>query len=302
MNSRKTAVIGRLCLLGATLLWGSSFVVLKNTLDTMPTLWILAIRFTGGALLMGAFSIKQLKQLNLGCLKAGALMGVALYLAYTLQTFGLEHTTPGKNAFLTATYCVIVPFLWWAFVKKRPDGYNILAALVCITGMALVSLSGGFSIGLGEALTMCCGFFYALHIIFTSRAVEKYGVGVLTTLQFATAAVLCWITAPISAPFPESVPTSSWLSIAYLCIFCTGVCYFLQTTGQKYTSPQTSSILLTLESVFGTIISVIFYHEVLTMRELAGFVLIFIAVIISETKLEFLHLPPHGHANKKAAS
>ena len=300
MNSRKTAVLGRACLIAATLLWGSSFVVLKNTLDTMPTLWILAIRFTGGALLMGAFSIKQLKKLDRKCLKSGAMMGAALYLAYTLQTFGLEYTTPGKNAFLTATYCVIVPFLWWAVVKKRPDGYNILAAVVCITGMALVSLSGGFSVGIGEALTMCCGFFYAVHIIFTSRAVENYGVGVLTTLQFATAAVLCWITAPISAPFPESVPTSSWLSIAYLCIFCTGVCYFFQTIGQKYTSPQTSSILLTLESVFGTIISIIFYHEVLTLRELAGFVLIFIAVIISETKLEFLRLP-HGHAGKKTA-
>lgn len=73
-----------------------------------------------------------------------------------------------------------------------------------------------------------------------------------------------------------------------MCVLCTFACYYLQTIGQKYTSPQTSSILLTLESVFGSVISVIFYHEQLTVRELAGFVLIFIAVIISETKLEFL--------------
>lgn len=300
MNTHGKAALGRLCLLGATLLWGSSFVVLKTTLDTVPTLWILAIRFTGGALLMGLPSIKQLLKLDSGCLKAGALMGVALYAAYTLQTFGLEHTTPGKNAFLTATYCVITPFLWWAFTKKRPDDFNIAAAFVCITGMALVSLSDGLSIGLGEALTMCCGFFYALHIIFTSRGVEKYGVGVLTTLQFATAALLCWVTAPLSAPFPEVIPASNWLSIAYLCVMCTGVCYILQTLGQKYTSPQTSSILLTLESVFGTLISVVFYHEQLTFRELSGFVLIFIAVLISETKLEFLRRPRTG-AKKNAA-
>lgn len=144
----------------------------------------------------------------------------------------------------------------------------------------------------GETLTMCCGLFYALHIIFTSRGVEKYGVGVLTTLQFAVAAALCWLTAPLSAPFPETIPSSSWLSIAYLCLMCTGACYILQTLGQKYTSPQTSSILLTLESVFGTLISVVFYHEQLTLRELFGFVLIFIAVIISETKLEFLKKRP----------
>ncbi len=288
MNSRKLGHIGRLSLIGATLLWGSSFVVLKTTLDSVPTLWVLALRFTGAAILMGLASIKQLRRLDRGALKAGALMGLALYAAYTLQTFGLEQTTPGKNAFLTATYCVLVPFLWWAIERKRPDGWNLLAAAVCITGMALVSLSGDLSIGTGEALTMCCGFFYALHIIFTSKGVEHYGVGVLTTIQFAVAALLCWITAPLSAPFPETVPANAWLSIAYLCVFCTGLCYVLQTIGQKYTSPQTSSILLTLESVFGTVISVIFYHEQLTVRELAGFVLIFIAVIISETKLEFL--------------
>ena len=292
MSAKNRGAAGRLALLGATLLWGSSFVVLKTTLDSVPTLWVLAIRFTGAALLMGIPCIKQLRKIGSGCLKAGAMMGAALYAAYTLQTFGLEYTTPGKNAFLTATYCVLVPFLWWAFAHKRPDRYNISAALVCITGMALVSLSGDFGVGLGEGLTMCCGLFYALHIIFTSRGVEKYGVGVLTTIQFATAALLCWISAPISAPFPTAVPASAWISIAYLCIMCTGVCYLLQTIGQKYTSPQTSSILLTLESVFGTLISVVFYHEQLTVRELAGFVLIFAAVLISETKLEFLHRRP----------
>ena len=291
MSERKYGHIGRLALIGATLLWGSSFVVLKTTLDSVPTLWILAIRFTGAAILMGLPSIKQLAKIDKRCLASGALMGLALYAAYTLQTFGLVYTTPGKNAFLTATYCVLTPFLWWAFTRKRPDLYNILAALVCITGMALVSLNGDLSVGLGEGLTMCCGFFYALHIIFTSKGVARYGVGVLTTIQFVTAALLCWISAPISAPFPDSVPSSAWLSIAYMCVLCTFACYYLQTIGQKYTSPQTSSILLTLESVFGTLISVAFYGEQLTLRELAGFALIFIAVIISETKLQFLKRP-----------
>ena len=292
MSERKYGHIGRLALIGATLLWGSSFVVLKTTLDSVPTLWILAIRFTGAAILMGLPSIKQLAKIDKRCLASGVFMGLALYAAYTLQTFGLVYTTPGKNAFLTATYCVLTPFLWWAFTRKRPDLYNILAAQVCITGMALVSLNGDLSVGLGEGLTMCCGFFYALHIIFTSKGVARYGVGVLTTIQFATAALLCWISAPISAPFPDSVPSSAWLSIAYMCVLCTFACYYLQTIGQKYTSPQTSSILLTLESVFGTLISVVFYHEQLTVRELAGFVLIFAAVLISETKLEFLHRRP----------
>lgn len=273
----------------AAFIWGTSFFIMKNTLDAVPPFWLLVFRFTTGAVLLGLFCWKKWRtHFTRDYLWRGGLFGVFLFIAYTTQTFGLTGTTPSKNAFLTATYCVLVPFLWWAFERKRPDRYNLLAALVCITGMAMVSLSDGLTVGPGEALTMCCGLFYALHIIFTSKGAAKYGVGVLTTLQFATAALLCWVTAPFSAPFPAEVPAGAWLSIAYLCVMCTGVCYLLQTIGQKYTSPQTSSILLTLESVFGTVISVIFYHEQLTVRELTGFVLIFIAVIISETKLEFL--------------
>ena len=288
MPAKDHSTLGRLALLGTTIIWGSSFIILKNTLNSLPTLWILALRFSGAALIMALAANRQLKTLDRRALKYGLAMGAALYCAYTLQTYGLLYTTPGKNAFLTATYCVIVPFLWWAFFKKRPDRYNVAAALVCIAGMALVSLEGDLSLGLGDALTMCCGLFYALHIIVSSRGLEKYAVLPLTTVQLATTAVLCWITAPVASPFPQSVPASAWLSVAYLCVMCTGACYFLQALGQKYTSAQSASIILTLESVFGTLFSVAFYHELLTLKTVSGFVLIFAAVLISETKLAFL--------------
>lgn len=280
--------LGRASLLGATLIWGSSFIILKSTLDSVPTLWVLALRFTGAAALMALIGWKELQQLDRQYLKKGAVLGTALFAAYTLQTFGLEYTTPGKNAFLTATYCVLVPFMWWAFTKKRPDAYNLGAALVCILGMALVSLDGDLSLGLGDGLTICCGIFYALHIILTSRAVEGRSPVLLSMVQFAVAGLWCWVTAPMVSAFPTGVPASAWWSIAYLCFMCTGICFLLQTIGQKHTTPQTASIILTLESVFGTLLSVIFYHEQLSLKTLTGFVLIFIAVLISETKLSFI--------------
>lgn len=283
--------LGRASLLGATLIWGSSFIILKSTLDSVPTLWVLALRFTGAALLMALMGAKELRQLDRGYIKKGLGLGAALFVAYTLQTFGLEHTTPGKNAFLTATYCVIVPFMWWLFSRKRPDAYNISAALVCILGMALVSLEGGLNLGLGDGLTICCGIFYALHIVLTSRAVEGRSPVLLSMVQFAVAGLCCWITAPLVSAFPQDVPASAWWSIAYLCFMCTGICFLLQTIGQKHTSPQTASIILTMESVFGTLLSIIFYHERLSFKTVSGFALIFIAVLISETKLSFLRRP-----------
>ncbi len=288
MQTQKTARLGRLALLLTTLIWGSSFIILKATLDSVPTLWVLAFRFTGAALLMLLFGFRNLKKLDKGYLKSGLVMGVALAAAYVVQTYGLVYTTPGKNAFLTATYCVLVPFLWWAFYKKRPDKYNVAAAMTCIAGMALVSLQGDLSVNVGDVLTMCCGLFYALHIIATSRAVENRDPVLLSMLQFAVAAVICWVSAPLASPFPTAVPASAWWAIVYLCFMCTGICFLLQTYGQKYTPPQTTAILLTLESVFGTLLSVIFYHERLNVQVCVGFVLIFLSVIISETKLEFL--------------
>ena len=82
---------------------------------------------------------------------AGGLFGVFLFIAYTTQTFGLTGTTPSKNAFLTATYCVLVPFLAWRVFHRRPDQYNLLAAFLCITGVGLVSLSGDLTVTWGTA-------------------------------------------------------------------------------------------------------------------------------------------------------
>lgn len=288
VTDRKKDILGRGALVLTTLIWGTSFIIMKDTLDTVPTLWLLAFRFTGAAVLMALFGARQLKTLDLGYLKGGVVMGVCLCVAYIVQTYGLVYTTPGKNAFLTATYCVLVPFLWWFFNKKKPDGYNISAALICLIGMGLVSLQDDLSVGIGDALTCCCGLFYALHIIATAKAAEGRSPVLLSMIQFATAAVLCWIVAPLSGPMPKSIPAESWCSIAYLCFMCTGVCFLLQTIGQKYTPPSAVAVILTLESVFGTLLSILFYHERLTLRVAAGFVLIFAAVLISETKLSFL--------------
>ena len=287
-KQKKQAVIGRLALLVTTLIWGTSFVVLKSTLDSVSTLYVLAFRFTGAAVLLALIGIRQLRQLDLGYLKGGALMGVFLFAAYVLQTYGLVYTTPGKNAFLTATYCVIVPFLYWLLYKKRPDRYNISAALLAILGIGLVSLNDDLRIGLGEGLTTCCGLFYALHIIATSNASQGRNPAVLTMVQFAVAGALAWVFALVTGPFPTDIPADAWTGIAYLCVMCTAVCFLCQTIGQKYTPPATVAVMLTLESVFGALFSVLFYHEQLTLRQFVGFAVIFAAVVISETKLEFM--------------
>ena len=282
---RKKATLGRLCLLGCTFLWGTSFVVLKNALDNMPTLWILALRFTGAALLMALFGLNRLKNMDQSYWKHGAVMGLALAIAYIVQTFGLVYTTPGKNAFLTATYCVQVPFLWWVIRRQKPEKKHVFAAIICFLGVGLVSLQDQLDVNPGDLITIGCGLFYALHIVATSTAAENRDPVLLSMVQFLAAALICWILAPFVSPFPATVPSGTWIAIVYLCVMCTGVCFLLQTIGQKYTPASEVAIILTLEAVFGAIISVLFYHEQLSLRVACGFVLIFAAILISEAEL-----------------
>lgn len=282
------ALIGRSALIATTLIWGTSFVVFKSALEDITPLWVLAIRFGGAALIMLLAAIPKLKELDKNYVIGGAIMGLCLAAAYTLQTYGLVYTTPGKNAFLTATYCILVPFLCWLLFKKKPDRYNVSAAVICLVGMGFVCLNDDLSVNLGDMLTVSCGLFFGLHIIATSHYVECRNVLLLTMLQFAVAGALCLVFAMLFEPRPANIPGSSWVSIAYLTVVCTGVCFFLQTVGQKYTPPSAVAVIMTLESVFGTALSIIMGQENITVKIAFGFCLIFVAIFISETKLEFL--------------
>ena len=274
MTEKQMRSMAKPMLVGAALIWGSSFFMMKGIVEVLPPLLLLALRFTVGALLLGMVFWMRWRDFTPDYLWRGSVMGAFLFLAYTVQTFGIRYTTPSNNAFLTAVYCVIVPFLYWAVMGRRPDRYHILSALLCV---AVVTLVGAF--------------FYAGHII----AVEKVSEGgkdiyLLTIVQFGSAAVFCWVGNALFGSFPPlEVFTPSILGqLAYLAVMCTGAALLFQNVGQVWSDPASASILLSLESVFGVLFSVLFYHDPVTPRLLLGFGLIFVAVVCSETKFSFL--------------
>lgn len=291
----KIGLYGRLALFAAAMIWGSSFVVLKNTLDSVPTLWVLAIRFTVSAGILALAAGKKLRRMEGVTVKGGLLMGLCLAGAYIFQTYGLVYTTPGKNAFLTTVYCVLVPFMAWGIYRRKPQMFHIFAAFLCITGIGFVSLDGSLSgINRGDLLTLVCGIFYALQIIVMEQYVPSGDTTSISAVEFAVAAVLCWAGALLFEKPPAYVPVSAWVSIGYLSVMCTALCFFLQAWGLRYTPSATAAVLMSLECVFGTLCSVLFYHECVTPRLLTGFALIFTAVLISELKPK---LPSRRHAS-----
>ncbi|MBQ3093774.1 MAG: DMT family transporter [Clostridia bacterium] len=287
--AKRYALAGKLALLAAALIWGGSFVGMKSLTEVLPTQYLIAVRFSLATVVMALALIPRLKKLNLSYLWRGGVIGLCLFGAYSFQTYGLMDTTPGKNAFLTAIYCVLVPFLYWAVDQKRPDGYNIVAAFMTVGGIGLVSLDSALTMGRGDALTLVGGVFFAVHMVAITKLGKDHDPLLITMLQFAGVSVCAWIGAlcfeemPTLAVFtPEAVGAMSYL---VLCATCLTLSF--QNFGQQHTPPAAAAILLSLESVFGVLISVI-AGERPTVPMLCGFAVIFAAVLISETKLRFL--------------
>ena len=277
-------------LFAAALIWGTSFFIMKNALDSLPVYALLALRFTAGAILLSIVCLKKWKDFTLDYLWRGAVVGGFLFTAYTVQTFGLSLTTPSKNAFLTAVYCVLVPFFTWMVVHRRPDRYNIAAAVLCVAGVGLVSLNEALTINIGDLLTLLCAVFYAAHIV----AVEKLSPGkdiyLITIFQFAFAALYSWIFSLTTEVFPAQAlrDPAVFLPLAYLCVMATTVALLFQNVGQIWSDPASASVILSLESVFGVMFSVVCYGDEVSLKMLCGFAIIFVAVICSETKFSFL--------------
>lgn len=291
---KSTSLLAKLALVLATVIWGSTFVFMKDTVSVLSPSWLLFARFTVGWVLLSIIFFPKLKKLNKSYISGGCIIGLCLFLAYFSQTNGITGTTPGKNAMLTAGYCVLVPFLMWIVNRKRPDAYNVIAAFICIIGIGMVALtSEGESLTIvpGDALTLLGAFFYAAHIVAVWNLARDKDPILVTIVQFFYCSVFCLAVSLITRqPLDISnIPVDNLIMLGYLAVFGTTIALLLQNVGQKYVHPSAASILLSLESVFGVAFSLILYSdEKKDPIIFAGFALVMIAVIISETKLDFL--------------
>lgn len=272
-----------------SLVWGGGFVASKGSLTVAKPFYIMTIRFSLAFILMCIVFHKKFKDFSKTDLKNGFVVGLFLFLAFGAQTVGLQYTEASKQGFLTATNVVIVPFLYWAISKKKPDIYSISSAILCMFGISLLTLENGLSgINAGDILTLMCAVFFACHIVSVGHFTEKTDPIILTIFQIGFAALLSFITAIFTEPLPTTFTTNGVLSLLYLGLFSTFIAFLLQNVAQKHTSSTRAAIIMSTECVFGSILSFIFLKENFTILMGLGSIIIFSSVIISETKLSFL--------------
>lgn len=278
---------GELLMLITALMWGSGFIGMDIGLEYLTVLQLMAGRFTLATIILCIVFRKKLKLINKAVLWKGAVLGSILFLAFVIQTYGLLYTTPSKNAFLTALNVIFVPLIAYIIYKRRFDRFEILAAVIAIVGIGFLSLQGSLTMNIGDLLSIACALAFAFDIFYTNVFVKTEDALALTIVQFMTASLLSLVTAGFMGELTTNVPQEGLYAIVYLAIFCTVIAYVCQNIGMQYANPTKSAIILSTEALFGTILSVIILHELLTGRMIVGCVLIFLAILIAEVKPTF---------------
>ena len=283
-NRRVLASIG---LVLTAAIWGFAFVIVKDSLDYIGPIWMMAARFSIAAAALALVFCKKLKSLGRRLVGRGAFTGFFLFAAYAVQTIGCKYTTAGKNAFLTTLYVILIPFFAWPVFRKKPRLVSVASAVIALCGIGMLALKksdGIFTMNIGDALTLACGIYYALHIVFTSFYNRVEDPILLTVLQFFFAALFSWIFAPFydgAFPLEQMQTVRVFLGVLYLGIFSTLVAFVLQNVCLKYMESSLASLLLSLESVFGVVFGAIFFRERLTPIMILGCALIFAAITLA---------------------
>ena len=280
-----------LSLFSITIIWGSSFIVMKNISDDVPAYAYLAMRFLVASIILALIFNKNLKGINFSGIMRGLLIGLLLYAGMMLQVLGLKTTTASNSAFITGLNVIMVPIISVFLLKKRPPLNAVIGVILAALGLFfLTGFQGNWVIG--DTLTLMCAVCFALQIIFIDKFASDMDIYHLAFIQVTSAAVfylITWAGIEFASADPTPVVLDSKIifTILYTGAFGTAFGYGVQTIAQKYTTPTRTALILTCEPVFGAIFALIVPDiygntETLTIKTFIGCLLILSGMIVTE--------------------
>ncbi len=296
-QTKKKMLLADLSLLLTAMIWGTGFVVTKGTLSGIGPMYMVAWRFLLGTFIVGAISFKKLKTIKKEDIIGGSIVGVILYFGFITQTIGMKYTTVGKSAFLTGTNVVMVPFLVALIYKKWPDKFARIGAVLCFVGVSLLNIGSSgtgmaiadiFNFNVGDIWTLVGALGFAMHITTNGIYAHKMDPMVLTFIQFVVTTILGFVTAFIFEGVPVMPSNKTVIGIVYLGMFSTCAAFLIQTMAQRYTTTTHTAIILSLESLFGTLLGILIFQEPFTRVMAMGCLFIIISIITVETHWSFL--------------
>lgn len=279
-----------LAILGITVVWGSSFIIMKNITEDIPPYAYLALRFLVAAIILAAVFHKQLKTIDLKSIWSGSVVGLTLYAGMMLQVVGLKTTSASNSAFITGLNVIMVPVISVLLLKKRPSMKAFTGAVLAVSGLfVLKGFSGTWTVG--DTLTLLCALCFALQIIFIDKFASDVNIYHLAVVQVASAAVLyviTWMIAGVAnAAEPFTISPKIILTVLYTGALGTALAFGVQTIAQKFTTPTRTALIITCEPVFGAFFALIVPDvngntETLTISMVLGCLMILSGMLIAE--------------------
>jgi len=304
-NRLSPSTIAHLLLLAVVIVWGATFVLIKDALQDVSPLLFNLLRMTLAFLALVVVNHRQLRHINRHALVSGVIVGIFLAAGYQFQTAGLALTTPAKSAFITGLVVVFVPLLTIIPALRsantsRPRWSTAIGALLAFAGLLLLTTPAGtsfqnlfVSIGTGDLLTLACAIAFAGHLLALAHTSRRVPTGQLATLQIGVAALLMAITLPLGGKPHLSVTPRLLIALAITSLLATAAAFTIQSWSQQHLPPTHTAILLTLEPVFACLTSFLVLHEHLGRRSLLGAVLILAGIIVIELLSATAPVPTH---------
>jgi len=275
-----------LSLAGMTLIWGATFVLVKEAVAEVSTLLFLTVRFAIASAAVFVLFRRQFLAPGLGrSLRGGVLAGCCLFGGYILQTLGLEHTTASKAGFITGLTVPLVPLISAIAYRKFPQISELAGSAIAFAGLALMTVERDIlDIGRGDLLVAGCTVAYAFHILTVGRYAPTTNAGVLIVTQIATGALIgaatFWWAEPVRAHWTPTV----WVALAVTGLLATALGFSIQTWAQRFSSPTRTALIFSLEPLFAWATSYLLAGEVLSRRAMAGAALIVAGILVVELK------------------
>lgn len=269
-------------LLGVTAVWGSTFFLIRDLVESVPPADFLAVRFGIAAVVMFLLFRRQTLALSRRELRLGVVLGVLYGLAQVLQTMGLQHTDASVSGFITGTYVVLTPLIAAVVLRDHVAPVTWGAVALATAGIALLSLQG-LAVGLGEALTLVAAVLYAGHIVALGRwSTPRAAVG-LATVQ---AGVITVVTSVAAVPDGLTLPSDGgqWASLLYMALAAGALALWAQTWAQAHLTATRAAIVMAMEPVFAAFFAVVLGGEDLTRRMLVGGALVVAAMYLVELR------------------
>lgn len=278
--SPRHSLLATLALLGVTAAWGSTFFLIKDLLDRVPTLDFLAIRFAIAGVLMLLVAPRALGRLDRAARQHALALGGLYGVAQILQTAGLAHTPASVSGFITGMYVVATPLLVSLLLRSPVPPMTWVAVGLATAGLGVLTL-GGVSAGYGELLTLVAAILYALHIVGLGSWSRHDAALGMSIVQILVVAVICLVA---TVPDGITLPTrpGDWGAILYMAVFAGALSMLGQTWAQAHLPPTRAAIIMTMEPVFATLFAVLLGGESPTVRMLLGGALVVTAMLIVE--------------------